>query len=144
MRCRSHTLRQYDSEAAEINLTPLIDIVFILLIFFLVTTTFIRDAGVEIQRPAARSAQPTPTTAMLLAIRANGELWMERRPVDIRSLPAELQRLRADKPNPAVIIQADRNANVGLLVRVMDQVRQAGISDISLAADAKTGGMTSD
>jgi len=139
MKYRCHSLRQYDNDEAEINLTPLIDIVFILLIFFLVTTTFIRDAGVDIQRPAARSAEPAPTNALILAIRADGELWIDRHPVDIRSLRAEIERLGSDKPGIAVIVQADRAANVGLLVRVMDQIRQAGITDISVAADQTPG-----
>ena len=143
MKYRCHSLRHDDGDEAEINLTPLIDIVFILLIFFLVTTTFIRDAGVDIQRPAARSAEPAPTNALILAIRADGELWIDRHPIDIRSLRSEIERLHhdrpSDKPGIAVIVQADRNASVGLLVRVMDQIRQAGISDISVAADNTPG-----
>jgi len=135
MKYRGHSLRQYDNDEAEINLTPLIDIVFILLIFFLVTTTFVRDAGVDIQRPSAASAEPAPAAALIVAIRADGELWMERQPVDIRNLRVAIERLRGEKPDIAVIVQADRDANVGGLVRVMDQIRQAGIDDISVAAD---------
>lgn len=137
MRCR-HGLSRYEDDPAEVNLTPLIDVVFILLIFFLVTTTFTRDAGIDVQRPTAGSAQPTPNEALIVAIRANGELWMDGRAIDIRLLPAEVQRLQTDQPRAAVVIQADRATPVGLLVQAMDQLRQAGISDISLAAEQRT------
>lgn len=130
-------LPECDQEPAEVNLTPLIDIVFILLIFFLVTTSFTQDAGIAVQRPAASSAEPTTGDALLVAIDAAGEVWLDGRTLDLRRLPTEVRRLRADRPRTAVVIQADRATAVGLLVAAMDLLRQAGVRDIALAADPR-------
>lgn len=124
-----------DQEPAEINLAPMIDILFILLIFFLVTSTFVREAGVPIQRPDAASATATEDAAWLVAIRANGEVWVDGRAVDLRRLRAEMAGLHARNPRSPVILQADKAGNVGLLVKVMDQIRLAGIDDIAIAAE---------
>lgn len=124
-----------DPEAAEINLAPMIDILFILLIFFLVTSTFVRESGVEVQRPDAVSASPAADSAILVAIRANGEVWVDGHAIDLRRLQAEIARLHAGSPNAAVMLQADKAGSVGLLVQVMDRIRLAGISDIAIAAE---------
>jgi biopolymer transport protein ExbD len=124
-----------DHEPAEINLAPMIDILFILLIFFLVTSTFVREAGVEVQRPDAASATSMDNGAYRVAIRANGELWVDGHAIDLRRLRAEMARLHAKNRQAPVILQADQNGSVGLLVKVMDQIRQAGISDIAIAAE---------
>ena len=134
---RYQSLRQYDpeSEPAEINLAPMIDILFILLIFFLVTTSFVRESGIQVDRPAAASSETVEGSAILIAIQPDGAIWLDRHAVDLRRLQPAIARLGSRSPGAPVVIQADRNADVGLLVQVMDQVRLAGIRDIAIAAE---------
>jgi biopolymer transport protein ExbD len=122
------------SDEADINLAPMLDIVFIMLIFFIVTTSFVRESGIEVDRPGAQTAQPRKNASILIALAPNGEIWIDRRAVDIRSVRAVIERLRAENPEASVVIQGDRQAHIGLLVRVMDQVRMAGVTNVSIAA----------
>ncbi len=132
MRRRGHL--EHGSDEADINLAPMLDIVFIMLIFFIVTTSFVREAGIDVNRPSARTAQSRDSANILIALAPNGEIWIDKRAVDIRSVRAAVERLRAENPEAAVVIQGDREAQIGLLVRVMDQVRLAGVSNLSIAA----------
>jgi biopolymer transport protein ExbD len=132
MRRRGHLDQEADE--ADINLAPMLDIVFIMLIFFIVTTSFVREAGLEVNRPSAKTAQPRESANILIAIAPNGEIWIDKRPVDIRSVRAVVERLTAENPEASVIIQGDREAQIGLLVAVMDQVRKGGVSNVSIAA----------
>lgn len=129
--------RNYNSGSAEseINLTPMLDVVFIMLIFFVVTTSFVKEAGVEVNRPSANTAKQQEAANILIAIRPNGEIWIDGRAVDLRAVRANVERLRAEFPESDVVIQGDRQAQVGILVRVMDQVRMAGITNVAIAAD---------
>lgn len=133
---RYQPLRHHDPDAepAEINLAPMIDILFILLIFFLVTSSFVRESGVQVDRPGALSAGQVEAAAILIAIRPDGEIWLDHKAVDLRRLKPAVSRLHSRIPEAPVVIQADRKADVGLLVQVMDQVRLAGIQDIAVAA----------
>ncbi len=121
-------------EEATIDLTPLMDIVFIMLIFFIVTTSFIKEAGVDINRPSANTAERKERGNILVAITANDEIWIDKRRVDIRAVRANIERLKAENPEGSVVIQADKESKNGLLVQVMDQARMAGVSNISIAA----------
>jgi biopolymer transport protein ExbD len=132
MRHRRHS--EALSDEADINLTPMLDIVFIMLIFFVVTTSFVRESGIEVNRPSARTAEHKEHANILIAIAPNGEVWVDHRPVDIRSVRAAIERLRAQNPEGAVVIQGDREAQIGLLVEVMDQVRKGGVTNVSIAA----------
>lgn len=131
---RRHSRVTENSAESEINLTPMLDVVFIMLIFFVVTTSFVKESGVEVNRPSAETAEVRARGNILLAIRPNGEIWMDGRAVDIRAVRANVERLRAENPEGEVVIQGDREAQIGLLVRVMDQVRLAGVSNVSIAA----------
>ena len=121
-------------EEATIDLTPLMDIVFIMLIFFIVTTSFIKEAGVDINRPSANTAERKERGNILVAITANDEIWIDKRRVDIRAVRANIERLKAENPEGSVVIQADKESKNGLLVQVMDQARLAGVANISIAA----------
>jgi len=123
-----------DGLEADVDITPMLDIVFIMLIFFIVTTSFVKESGVTVNRPSASTAEAKEGSNILLAIRANGEIWIDKRNVDVRAVRANVERLRAETPEGAVVIQADEFAPTGLLVKVMDQVRLAGIDNISIAA----------
>ncbi len=121
-------------EEAEINMTPMLDIVFIMLIFFIVTTSFVKESGVDVNRPSANTAERKERGNILIAITANDEIWIDKRKVDIRAVRANVERLHAENPEGSVIIQADRNSKTGLLVQVMDQARLAGVANVSIAA----------
>jgi biopolymer transport protein ExbD len=123
-----------EEEDNELNLTPMLDVVFILLIFFIVTTSFIKETGIDVNRPSATTAEKKPQGNILIAINANGNIWIDNREIDIRAVRANIQVLKARYPLSSVIIQSDQNASTGKLVKVMDQVRLAGVQNISIAA----------
>jgi biopolymer transport protein ExbD len=125
---------QRSPEDNDINLTPMLDVVFILLIFFIVTTSFVRETGVDINRPTAATAEKKSKGNILIAIKPNGDIWIDNRNIDIRAIRANIQSLKARFPQSSVIIQSDQDARTGTLVRVMDQIRLAGVENISIAA----------
>ena len=135
MRKRRHT-NQVDGDN-EINLTPMLDIVFIMLIFFVVTTSFVKESGIEVNRPTAQTAERRDQGNILIAITPGEEIWIDKRPVDIRAVRAVVERLVAENPDGGVIIQGDREAEIGKLLKVMDQLRKACVFNVSIAASAE-------
>ncbi len=131
MRMRRH--HQIDEDTG-IDLTPMLDVVFIMLIFFIVSSSFIKEAGIEVQRPQAQSAQSQDQGNILIAVTADGQVWLDKQRVDVRSVRAHVERLRVEQPEGAVVVQADQEARTGLVVQVMDQARLAGVRDVALAA----------
>jgi biopolymer transport protein ExbD len=127
--------RNRKKNESEVNLTPMLDVVFIMLIFFIVTASFVKESGIEISRPGASTATRKEKGNILVAITANDQIWMNRRQVDPRALRANIERMHAENPQGSVIIQADINAKTGLLVKVMDAARASGVSSVSLAAE---------
>ncbi|MDY0040297.1 MAG: biopolymer transporter ExbD [Desulforhabdus sp.] len=123
------------SRSSELNLTPLIDMIFILLIFFLVTTSFVKEAGVEIDRPQAQSASSKEKVNMIIGITADGLIYLEGNTIDIRSVRGRMERFAADTPQSSVVIVADRESQTGIVVQVLDACRLAGVKDISLSAE---------
>lgn len=126
-------------EEAEINLTPMLDVVFIMLIFFIVTASFVKESGIDVNRPGAATAERKERGNILVAITEGGQIWIDRRQVDIRAVRANIERMHAENPQGTVIIQADEGSKNGLLVKVMDAARQAGVSEVSLAATVEEG-----
>ena len=125
----------FQSEEEEgVDMTPMLDIVFIMLIFFIVTASFVKEAGIDVNRPEAITAEKKEKASILIAITDKGEIWIDKRPVDVRALRANIERLRAENPQGSVVIQADKESKNGLLVKVMDAARQAGVENVSLAA----------
>jgi biopolymer transport protein ExbD len=130
--------RQYveeEEEKSEVNLTPMLDVVFIMLIFFIVTASFVKEAGIDVNRPDAATAERKEKGNILVAISADDQIWIDRRLVDPRALRANIERMHAENPNGAVVIQADKKSTNGLLVQVMDASRQAGVKNVSIAAE---------
>ena len=123
--------RARQEEDADIDITPMLDIVFIMLIFFIVTATFVKESGIDVTRPDAETAIKQNRVAILIAIRDNNEIWINRRKVDLASVRANIEKLHAENPQGGAVIQADRQAETGVLVEIMDQVRLAGV-DLSL------------
>ena len=131
MRTRRHT---EPMEETGIDLAPMLDFVLNLLIFFIITNTFIQEAGIHVNRPTAKTAQRQERNNIVVAVSKDGQIWIDKQHVDIRTLRANVQRLRAANPQANVIIQADQDARAGLMVEAMDQARLAGVKDVSIAA----------
>jgi biopolymer transport protein ExbD len=127
--------RRAGVEGEEVNLTPMLDVVFIMLIFFIVTASFVKESGVEINRPGAATAVKKARGNILVAITPSGQIWIDKRQVDIRAVRANIERLHAENPQGAVVIQADKDSKNGLLVEVMDAAKLAGVESISIAAE---------
>lgn len=121
-------------EDSNLDLTPMMDIVFIMLIFFIVTTSFVKETGVDINRPNAETAERDEKGNILVAITATNEIWIDKRRVDLKAVRANIERLKIEYPEGSVIIQADKESRSGLLVEAMDQIRLAGVQNISIAA----------
>lgn len=129
-----HIHTEQETSAATVNITPLIDVVFILLIFFLVTASFTKEAGVEVNRPTAQTAVRQERGNLIIAVKKSGEIWIDNQKVDLRSIRAHVERLHAQNPEGTVIIKADKDARTGATVEVLDQVRLAGVSNVAIAA----------
>lgn len=119
---------------AEINMAPLIDLVFLLLIFFLVTTSFVKEAGVDVERPQASTATLKEAGNILIGVSAAGKVFLESKEIDIRSVRAHVERGMAENPEGAVVIVADKASSTGVVIQVMDQCRLAGAKSVSIAA----------
>jgi len=129
--------KKQDEEEANIDLTPMLDVVFIMLIFFIVTASFIKEAGVEVNRPEASTASQKENVNILIAVTGNDEIWMDGRRIDVRAVRANVERLHAENPKGAVVIQADNNSTTEAVVAVLDASREAGVVDVSLATEEK-------
>lgn len=122
-------------EQNEIDLTPMLDVVFIMLIFFIVTANFVKEPGLEVSRPEAETSVQQENAGILVAIGPSGEVYMDGRRIDVRQVKANVLKLRSERPDAAVVIRADRNSTADIITEVMDGIRAAGVRDISLAAD---------
>jgi len=131
---RRRSRQAIEEEENEINMTPMLDIVFIMLIFFIVTTSFVKPSGITVDQPTAATSERREQNNILVGINPEGEVWIDNRSVDVRAVRAHVERLRAENPDAAVIVQADEKAPSGLLVKVMDQVRLAGVDDMAIAS----------
>lgn len=127
--------KMMEEEEATIDMTPMLDVVFIMLIFFIVTASFVKEAGIDVNRPDAPTAVKKANTSILIAISDEGEVWLDKRQIDVRSVEANVRRLKAENPKGSVVIQADKKAQVDILIKVMDGARAAGAYDVSIAAN---------
>ncbi len=122
-----------EAEEGEIDITPMLDVVFIMLIFFIVTASFVKESGIEVNRPDASTSVAKPKAGILIAINELGEVWINKRMVEVGQVRANIERLHAENPQGTVVVQADEEAKTKTLVAIMDAARQAGVYDISLA-----------
>ena len=132
---RKNLFQYVEEEEAEINIPPMRDVVFIMLIFFIVTASFVKESGLEVNRPDAPTAVKKENANILVAIGASNEIWINRRRIDPRAVRANIERMHAENPEGEVIIQADKKAFTETLVLVMDSARQAGVFNVSIAAE---------
>ena len=137
MRSRRHT-----EELGEtgIDLAPMLDFVLNLLIFFIITTSFVREAGITVDRPTAATAEHKESGNILIAIAANGDIWMDRRQVDLREVRPTIERMHVERPDDTVVVIADKNARAGLLGEVMDEVQLGGVREVAIAASSEADG----
>jgi biopolymer transport protein ExbD len=131
MSARRHQVQQDES---ELDITPMLDIVFIMLIFFIVTTSFVKESGIEVNAPSASSAVSQDKASIFVAINNEGDVWIDKRQVDVATVRAIVARLHTNNPEGAVVIQADKAVSAETLMNVMDQVKLAGVKNIALAA----------
>lgn len=136
MRRRSFSSNAIAEDESAVDLTPMLDVVFIMLIFFIVTATFIKEAGVEVNRPDANTPEEKSNTTVLVAISADNSIWIDKRRVDVRSVRANIERLHAESPEGGVVIQADELASVKTFTAVLDAAREVVAHEkISLATE---------
>jgi len=128
--------KQQDQGGAEIDLTPMLDVVFIMLIFFIVVASFIKEAGVEVNRPDDNQPDnPEDSTSILVEVASDNQIWMENRRVDIRAVRANIQRLLAEDPEAPVTIKVEKGAEAGTVVDVADAARESGVAAVNWASD---------
>ena len=129
------TMVEENERDNDVNLTPMLDVVFILLIFFIVTATFVRETGIDVNKPEANKTGTVENATILIAITDADEIWIDRRMIDPRGVRANIERFRAEQPHGMVVIQADEKSHNKVLAQVMDAARQAGIYNITMAAN---------
>ncbi|NIB42812.1 biopolymer transporter ExbD [Pseudomaricurvus alkylphenolicus] len=132
---RRNSAAEEDQNA--IDLTPMLDVVFIMLIFFIVTASFIKETGIEINRPEATTAVLKKNANILVAVSSNNEVWIDKARVDIRAVKGSIERLHAENPKGAVVIQADDESNIETLTKVAQAAREAGVLDVSVSTEKK-------
>ena len=133
---RKRLARLSHTEENQIELTPMLDVVFIMLIFFIVTTSFVKESGIEVSRPNADTAEKQERASIFIAINSEGQIFLQKRNIEIDAVRANIEKLHAESPEGSVVIQADKKAETVNLVQVMDQIRLAGVKNISVSAKA--------
>ena len=131
--------RQAEEEIG-IDLAPMLDFVLNLLIFFIITTSFVKEAGITVDRPEALTAEHHESGNILIAIRSNGEIWMDRRQVDLREVRPIIERLHVERPDDSVVVIGDKAAPAGILAEVMDEVKLGGVQEVTVGAVGAAGG----
>ncbi|ARU56948.1 biopolymer transport protein exbD2 [Oleiphilus messinensis] len=127
---------QSTEDDSGIDVTPMLDVVFILLIFFVVTATFVKESGIDVNRPVASTGVAQESAAILVGIRENDEVWIDGHLVEIYSVRPLIQRLSSENPQGSVVIQADKNARTEVLIQVMDAAREAGVENVAIATES--------
>lgn len=127
--------RDDDAEAGEIDLTPMLDVVFILLIFFIVTSVFVTEAGIEVNKPEASTAEPRSQDLILIAVSPDGEIWIDGEQIDSRFIRSRFERRLAETPNASVVIQGDQNATNEHVMTILQAARDAEIANVSISTE---------
>lgn len=135
---RRRANRSSSEQNADIDMTPMLDIVFIMLIFFIVTTSFVKESGIDVNRPSASTGESKAQANIIVGIRANGDVWIDKCLVDFRAVRANIARLHMENPLGSVIIAADKDTKTQALVQVIDQIRLAGIMNPAIATESES------
>jgi len=131
--------RHAHTEDAEINITPMLDVVFIMLIFFIVTTSFTRETGVAVIKPKAEQAEALQNATILIGVRPNDDIWMAKRQIELREVRQMVERAKAENPEGSVVIVADKGSRIGTVTRIMDQLKLAGVEGVAISAESPDG-----
>ena len=131
--------RHAHTEDADINITPMLDIVFIMLIFFIVTTSFTKETGATIIRPEAAQAVALQNGTILIGVKPNDDIWMAKRQIELREVRQMVERARAENPEGSVVIVADKDSRIGTVAQIMDQVKMAGVQGVAISAEKPDG-----
>ncbi|HEY4214998.1 MAG TPA: biopolymer transporter ExbD [Steroidobacteraceae bacterium] len=137
MRLRTH-INQPNGDETGIDLAPMLDFVLNLLIFFIITAVFVKEVGITVSRPNASNAEKKESRSIVVSIDGAGQIWIDKRVVDARAVRANIERLHAQRPDDPVVVVADKAAHTGTLVTVIDQVRQGGVQNVSIAASERS------
>jgi biopolymer transport protein ExbD len=129
----------HNSEETGIDLAPMLDFVLNLLIFFIITAVFAKEIGLTVSRPNPSNAEKKEAGNIVVTIDGTGDIWIDKKVVDVRQVRAAIERLHAQKPDDSVVVIAEKGAHTGVLVQVIDQVRQGGIQSVSIAASERVG-----
>ncbi len=126
--------KKQKAQDAEIDMTPMLDVVFIMLIFFIVTTSFVKEAGVNVNKPFAPTAAQKKNASVFVAIKEGDTIWISKKEVNIKNLRGVIEEIRLENPEGQVVIQADKRAKTGILLKAIDAIKAAGVKDVSIAA----------
>jgi len=133
--------RSFSSESGnadeDVNVTPLLDIVFIMLIFFIVTSTFVKEPGVDINRPEASTASERRLASIIVAISEDNEIWINKERVELQEVKAIVEQLVRENPKGTAVVQADAKSKTRLLVEVVTQIRATGVEDVAVSTENK-------
>ena len=125
----------HEEESEEINLTPMLDVVFIMLIFFIVTATFIKEAGIQVDRPDTVTAESQEDASILIAISAGDEIWIDKQERDPRDVRVVIERLHSENPKGSIVIQADEESSNEMLIVVLEAAKAVGVKNVAIATD---------
>jgi biopolymer transport protein ExbD len=131
---RRSTFQREDNDE-DVNVTPLLDIVFIMLIFFIVTSTFVKEPGIDVLRPEAVSATDRKAASIIVAISADDEIWINGDEVELSEVKTIVAQLRVENPKGTAVVQADAASKTRMLVEVVTQIRATGISDVAVSTE---------
>lgn len=126
--------REQESDEKVADLTPMLDVVFIMLIFFIVTATFIKQTGIQVNRPDTKTAEHKRAVSLLVGVSADSNIWIAKKKVDVRNLGPVMQKLHAENPKGGLVIEADKNSTVDKVLAVMQAARRIGITKVAIAS----------
>ena len=130
--------RQSREDDLDINITPMLDIVFIMLIFFIVTTSFVKEPGIDPQRPVAETSEPKPRGNILIGVDTEGHIWMNNRRVELTDIRPLVEEAVNETPESSAVVVSDQESPTGIVIDIMDQVRAGGVINISIAAEPES------
>ena len=137
---RNKRVGSHGGDETGIDLAPMLDFVLNLLIFFIITAVFAKEVGITVSRPnSSAAAEKKESGSIVIAIDPTGQIWIDKRVVDVRAVRANIERLHAQRPDDSVVVVADKISQTGILVQVIDQVRQGGVDAVSIAASERAG-----
>ncbi len=129
---------KFEDDVQALDLTPMLDVVFIMLVFFIVTASFVKETGREVMRPDSTTAQDQPKATLLISVTADNEIWMDNQRIEQRGLRRAIERMRIDNPKGALSIQAATDADMQYIFTIVNAARDAGVDDVIVSTPKST------